>query len=264
MDETCFVIMPFGGQFDSTYKSVLVPAIGAAGYKPVRGDEVYSIRPVIEDVFQEIRTASVLVADVTGNNPNVNYELGVAHGLNKSVVIIGQGIEVAPFDIRHLRTIVYNTQSEGWAEELSNKLIATLRAQHEAARLRAANEGRKVALVGKWAGQLNQQTDGGPVSIETEMEMAMTPNGDLRGTWVLFTEPLGYSQIKHKISCTTIHEQYVKLEFESDDPAVMTFGTFMARLSANARTIDGQYVGYGSVSDRLVTGSVLFRKAPAS
>lgn len=260
MLETCFVMMPFGEHFDDMYKSVLVPAIEAAGYKPVRGDDAYSIRPVIDDIFHEIRSAAVLVADVSGKNPNVNYELGVAHGLNKSVLIIAQDIEDIPFDYRHLRSIVYNQHDDSWAGELSNKITNTLQAQQKVLLGESMKDGRKMALVGKWGGKLNQQVDDGSVSIDTEMEMAHTPSGEIKGTWLLLGKPLIGSNILFNISCAARYDRYLKLDFVSADQMVMTFGTLMARVSANARSIDGQYVGYGSVSDKLVTGSVNLSK----
>ena len=110
MQETCFVIIPFSDPFNDIYRDVLTPAIENGGYKPVRGDSLYSVGPVIEDIFYGIRSASVLVADVTGKNPNVNYELGVAHALNKPAVIISQSVDDIPFDYRHLRAIVYNSR----------------------------------------------------------------------------------------------------------------------------------------------------------
>src|ERR1041385_6381609 len=75
----CFVLMPFSEPFDNYYKKILVPAINAAGLHPVRADEIYSTGPIIRDVIEGIRSSVALVADVTGKNANVNYELGMAH-----------------------------------------------------------------------------------------------------------------------------------------------------------------------------------------
>lgn len=263
MLETCFVITPFGGQFDDTYKKVIIPAVEAGGYKPIRGDDVYSTREVIADIFHEIRSASVLVADVSGKNANVNYELGIAHAFNKPVVIIAQQIEDIPFDYRHLRFIIYDTRSEGWATDLSDRITNTLQAQKKESQQVSAKDGLKTALGGKWVGLLDQQVEGGSVSIETELEMALAPDGRVQGTWTLLAvSQVGYT-IVFKVSCTTLYERYIKLDFFSADETVMTFGTIMARLSANARMIEGQYVGYGSISDRIVTGAIVLRKAQA-
>ena len=252
--------MPFGGQFDDTYKNILSPAIEAAGYKPLRGDDFYHARPVIDDIFSGIRSASVLIADASGRNPNVNYEIGAAHALNKPVIIIYQNEDDIPFNFRGIRAHKYNLQSVNWAVELSTTITKALKAQKEEAQQNVLSEGRKMGLVGKWVGKLNQQTDDGIVSLDTEMEMNLIPGGDVNGTWVLRTTQLAGYQIAFNVTCTTLHYLFVKLDFTSADKAIMSFGTLMARLSANARTIEGQYVGYGSVSDKIVTGSVILYK----
>jgi hypothetical protein len=123
----CFVLMPFSGPFDQYYKNVLVPGIKDAGYEPVRADEIYGTRPIIEDIFNGIREASALVADVTNKNPNVNYELGIAHALERPVVIISQRIEDIPFDYRHIRAIIYDTKQTDWYRKLKADITKTLK-----------------------------------------------------------------------------------------------------------------------------------------
>ena len=83
MDNICFVIMPFGIGFDDLYEKVYVPAIQSQGLSPLRADEIYDNQPIIRDITQSIHHAKVILADVTGRNPNVNYELGIAHALKK-------------------------------------------------------------------------------------------------------------------------------------------------------------------------------------
>ena len=81
MDNLCFVIMPFGDLFDELYKKVYAPAIEAMGLEPLRADEIYNNRPIIDDINQSIYHAAIVLADVTGRNPNVNYELVISHSL---------------------------------------------------------------------------------------------------------------------------------------------------------------------------------------
>jgi hypothetical protein len=255
------VITPFGGQFDDNYNRVLMPAIEAAGFKPIRGDSVYGTRPVIDDIFHGIRSASVLVADVSGKNANVNYELGISHAFKRPVVIISQKIEDIPFDYQHLRFVIYDIEKETWAADLAENVTRTLKAHKEDMEQRLGNDGRKAALIGQWAGTLNQETDDGPVSIDTEMAMVPTTDGDIRGKWILHSAALAGYTIAFDVTCSTFSDQFIKLDFVSADKTIMTFGTFMARLSANARRLEGQYVGYGSVSDRIVNGAVILKKA---
>jgi hypothetical protein len=126
MPNKCFVLMPFTDPFNDYHRNVLVPAIKAAGFEPARADEIYGTNAIIQDIFDGIRNSAALVADVTGKNPNVNYELGIAHALNRPVVIISQSIDDIPFDYRHLRAIIYDTKSVNWAADLKTKITTTL------------------------------------------------------------------------------------------------------------------------------------------
>jgi hypothetical protein len=126
MSNTCFVLMPFSDPFNSYYKNILAPAIRKAGFEPITAGEIYGTGPIIEDIFQGIRSSAAVVADVTGKNPNVNYELGIGHTLNRPVVIISQSIDDVPFDYRHLRVIIYDTKEVRWESKLKASLINTL------------------------------------------------------------------------------------------------------------------------------------------
>jgi hypothetical protein len=61
----------------------------------------------MQSVWESISKASIIIADLTNRNPNVFYELGIAHTLGKPVIMITQSMEFVPFDLRHLRCILY-------------------------------------------------------------------------------------------------------------------------------------------------------------
>lgn len=84
---TCFVIMPFGGNFDSYYTDLIRPTIEQSNLKSVRADEIYSSGAIMGDVYRSIYESRICIADVSEKNPNVSYELGVAHALLKPVII---------------------------------------------------------------------------------------------------------------------------------------------------------------------------------
>jgi hypothetical protein len=81
---------------------------------------------VIEDIWVAINSAKVIIADCTGRNPNVFYELGMAHTIGKEVVLITQDIDDIPFDVRHIRFIVYEYTPRGM-KEFEVQLKKTLR-----------------------------------------------------------------------------------------------------------------------------------------
>lgn len=126
MSPTCFVISPFGEPFDDYYEKVYQPAIVKADLQPIRGDEVYNTGAIIDDIFAAISSATLVLCDVTGKNPNVNYELGVAHALQKPAIIVTQSVSDVPFDYRHLRVIVYDRTKVDWAKQLETAIHKTI------------------------------------------------------------------------------------------------------------------------------------------
>lgn len=126
MENFCFVVMPFGGQFNDIYRQIYVPAIRKVGLEPLRADDIYDNQPIIQDIKQSIQNATVVLAEVTGRNPNVNYELGMAHALGKEVIIVTANKDDVPSDYRHLRYLPYNPSGIKWDEALFNELIKTL------------------------------------------------------------------------------------------------------------------------------------------
>jgi len=125
--DNCFVLMPFGSYFDTYYRDVYSPAIKEAGFEPVRADDLFSTGSIIEQIWEQISKAKVLLAELTGKNPNVFYELGLAHASKKPVVFVTGSLEDVPFDLRHLRVIPYDVHQPRWAEGLAKQISAHLR-----------------------------------------------------------------------------------------------------------------------------------------
>ena len=73
VSNTCFVVMPFHALFEAEYERVIRPAIEEAGLSCVRGDEIYTQQTIIHDIWQSIRQARLVVAELSGRNPNVMY-----------------------------------------------------------------------------------------------------------------------------------------------------------------------------------------------
>ncbi len=81
-----------------------------------RADDLWNNSTIIQDVFELIYCSSVVIVDFSGKNPNVFYEVGIAHTLGKNVIPITQSIDDIPFDLRHHRTLKYLNNSEGLEE----------------------------------------------------------------------------------------------------------------------------------------------------
>lgn len=125
--DTCFVMMPFGAWFDRYYQEIYVPAIKDAGFEPVRADELFTTGSVVEQIWEQIEKAKLLLADLSGKNPNVFYELGLAHAAKKPVVFTASEVGDVPFDLRHLRVIIYDIREPEWAARLRKSVTDYLR-----------------------------------------------------------------------------------------------------------------------------------------
>lgn len=111
---TCFVIMQFTEEFNALYKDVIRPVCESHGYKVVRGDDFYTPGQIMEDVSRSIRSAALIIADVTPDNANVFYEVGFAHAINKPTILLSdKKRERLPFDISGFRTLFYDNTIGG-------------------------------------------------------------------------------------------------------------------------------------------------------
>lgn len=126
----CFVIMPFAQEMEPVYAEVCEIFAdlrrSGLGLKCTRGDQ--SLRPevITEHIWQEINDARFLIADLSGQNANVYYELGLAHALAKPVILITQDMTV-PFDVRAIRYIRYSIIDADARERFRSKLTDTIR-----------------------------------------------------------------------------------------------------------------------------------------
>lgn len=121
--DTCFVVMSFADPIGGYYKTIYEPAIIKAGLRPVRADDdIFSTGKIIDQIWSGIHAAKVLVAELTGRNPNVFYELGLAHALHKPVVLVSSNEKDVPFDVQHIRVIYYNVFDPFWGEKLIQKI----------------------------------------------------------------------------------------------------------------------------------------------
>lgn len=118
------VMMPFASEFGPVYQA-LQEAATAVGLRCRRADDIWENPAVIQDVVTLIDRATVVICDCTTRNPNVFYEIGVAHTLGREVILIAQTEFDIPFDLRHLRYVRYLNNDEGRAD-LKVRLVPRL------------------------------------------------------------------------------------------------------------------------------------------
>ena len=116
---TVFVLMPFKKSLESVYKSLIKPAFEGAGFQVLRADDISSQRNILQDIINSIESADLIVADLTGSNQNVYYELGVAHTRGKPAFLIVQNIDDVPFDLRSYRIFKYSMKPDALEDALA-------------------------------------------------------------------------------------------------------------------------------------------------
>lgn len=87
-----------------------------------RVDEQTFSETILERIYRQIDTADFIIADMTGKNPNVFYEVGYAHARGKLCTLVTQTVEDIPFDLRHHRHIIYN----GSIQTLKDRLLTEI------------------------------------------------------------------------------------------------------------------------------------------
>src|ERR1044072_9153777 len=117
-----FTLMPFDHSFTDVYTLGIKAAVEEAGGYCERVDEQIYEERMLDRIYNQINKADFIIADVTGRNPNVFYEIGYAHALERRVILLTSKPEDIPFDLKHHFHIVYNGQIVHLKEQLSKRL----------------------------------------------------------------------------------------------------------------------------------------------
>lgn len=102
-----FTLLPFTNEFLAMYEEIIKPTLVNIGCTVEHADEVGTVESIIDIILTRISKSDFLIADTTGKNANVFYEIGYAHALGKSVILLSQNANELPFDVRHWRHIIY-------------------------------------------------------------------------------------------------------------------------------------------------------------
>jgi hypothetical protein len=128
----CFVIQPFdnGGKYDKRFKDTFEKAIRTAGYEPYRVDLDPATKIPIEDIDDNIRKSSAVLAEITEDNPNIWFEVGLAIAYKKKIVLLCSKERKTkyPFDIQHRSIISYDTDSPSDFDKLRQAITEKLQA----------------------------------------------------------------------------------------------------------------------------------------
>ncbi len=145
----CFVIQPFdSGKFDKRFNDVFKPALEQAGIEPYRVDRDPRVEVPIDSIEEGIRNATICLADITTDNPNVWYELGYAFAADRSVIMVCSDERAAsrfPFDIQHRAIIRYGSESPSDFDVLKQQIVERAEALKSGAETKKLIENEQVA-----------------------------------------------------------------------------------------------------------------------
>lgn len=117
-----FVLMPFAPEFDDIYRYGIKEACEKAGTYAERVDEQFYHERILDRIYNQIAKADIIIADMTGRNPNVFYEAGYAHALGKPTILLTQNSDDIPFDLKHHHHIVYGGRIGDLASQLEPRV----------------------------------------------------------------------------------------------------------------------------------------------
>lgn len=106
-----FVLTPFNDNYRGIYITIK-EVCSRLNLNCIRGDEEYIPNEIFPEMIKQIIKSRLIIANITGRNPNVMYELGVAHALGKPTIIVAQDFTDIPFDLNNKRIIIYKNEIE--------------------------------------------------------------------------------------------------------------------------------------------------------
>lgn len=117
-----FVIMPFAPEWNDHYELGVKPACEAAGATCARVDEQIFLERILDRIYAQIEAADLIVAEMTSQNPNVFYETGYAHGIEKPIILLTRTVDSIPFDLRQHPHVVYGNSIHQLRSELERRV----------------------------------------------------------------------------------------------------------------------------------------------
>jgi hypothetical protein len=125
-EDRVFVVMPFAEQHSKRMWRVLQRACTSNHLRPFRADSSRFPKPILIQILEEIGRAGIIIGDLTRLNPNVLYEVGIAHCRSENVILVSPRGERLPFDLAAIRCVFYEPHSPRWPEVLTRELIETI------------------------------------------------------------------------------------------------------------------------------------------
>lgn len=133
-NKTCFIITPIGPEgsdirrrTDGVINVAIAPALQESGYSiPKVSHQIFSSNSITKEIIKSVYESDLVIADLSGNNPNVMYEVAIRHSSGKPIIHITSDISSLPFDINDHRTFTYTNDMMG-VTELKESLLKAIK-----------------------------------------------------------------------------------------------------------------------------------------
>lgn len=123
-DTLVFVLTPFNKKYEKQYITIKT-VVDELGFRCTRGDDSIVSSNILAHIIEQISKARIVIANISGRNPNVFYELGIAHALGKPVLIVSESLADIPFDVNASRILAFDTDLD-LSKKLRNWFVHTL------------------------------------------------------------------------------------------------------------------------------------------
>lgn len=133
--KTCFIVSPIGDEgsetrinADKLFRYIIIPVCKSCGFEPVRVDQINDSNSITQTIIDKLVSAELVIADISGHNPNVFYEMGYRKCTDKPIIHLKKKGESIPFDINTVRTFEYDLTDLDNVEEIKKRLQQTIEA----------------------------------------------------------------------------------------------------------------------------------------
>ena len=131
--KTCFVVSPIGetdseirSNADKLFKYIISPVCESCGFEPVRVDQINDSDSITQTIIDKLLSSELVIADISGHNPNVFFEMGYRKCTNKPIIHLKKKGETIPFDVNTVRTFEYDLTDLDNVEETKKRLEQTI------------------------------------------------------------------------------------------------------------------------------------------
>ena len=267
-EKHCFVLMPFREDLRRVYERVFKPVCEANAIRCWRVDELFQPGTITDDIIKGIIESDVIIADITDQNANVFYELGIAHATGNKTILVAQSLDSAPFDVSAYRIIRYKDTTAGLrqlttdldraiksvlANSVGNNPVYALVSRNPHSRMPVAQEepatgnrrGRR-SIAGTWRGTALDAVIPGILEYKTVLQYGIVCELRHHGDRILGDVQV-IADIAYGLTVDGRFEdsKYLFAEYHNSNPNTTDRGYAILELSGTGDELSGILIGPG-------------------